>query len=156
MSTDEVSLFRPDLVFFGVEATDRFDLFRQLGVELDRRGLVRDTWYDAICDRERRYPTGLVSPAIQVAIPHTDPEHIVEPYIAIVRPASPVEFEAMAGVGDPVQAELVINLGIQREEGQVQALQDLMNIFMDDDATASILSQTTGEDMIRAIRSHII
>ena len=80
-----------------------------------------------------------------------DPEHIVEPYIAVVKPPRPVTFDFMAGMGDPVDAELVINLGITRDGGQVQVLQELMNLFQDEAAVADIMAQTTGEGMVAAI-----
>ena len=38
--------------------------------------------------------------------------------------------------------------------GQVEALQALMNIFMDADAAADVLGQTTPQGMVDAIRRH--
>ena len=61
---------------------------------------------------------------------------------------------AMAGMGAPVPAQIVINLGIAEPGGQVEALQTLMNIFMDADAAADVLGQTTPQGMVDAIRRH--
>ena len=58
---------------------------------------------------------------------------------APMKPAAPVTFNAMAGMGAPVPAQIVINLGIAEPGGQVEALQALMNIFMDADAAADVL-----------------
>ncbi len=58
----------------------------------------------------------------------------------------------MAGMGSPVPAQVIINLGITEPGGQVEALQALMNIFMDADAAADVLSQTTCQGMVDAIR----
>ena len=63
-------------------------------------------------------------------------------------------FNAMAGMGAPVPAQIVINLGIAEPGGQVEALQALMNIFMDADAAADVLGQTTPQGMVDAIRRH--
>ena len=49
-------------------------------------------------------------PAANIAIPHTDPGFVAKPYIAVVKPAAPVTFNAMAGMGAPVPAQIVINL----------------------------------------------
>ena len=86
-------------------------------------------WLDAVRTREDAYPTGLAMPAANIAIPHTDPGFVAKPYIAVVKPAAPVTFNAMAGMGAPVPARIVINLGIAEPGGQVEALQALMNIF---------------------------
>ena len=149
MSAVDTDLFKPELVFFDFEAEDRADFFTKLGEELNARGYIKDTWYDAITTREQNFPTGLACQAIKVAIPHTDPEHLNKPYIAVIKPKKPIVFDAMAGLGDPVPAELIVNLGLlQHADGQVAVLQALMGVFMDDSAVADVLSQTTPESMV--------
>lgn len=152
MSAVDTSLFKPELVFFDFEATDRVDFFKKLGVELSSRGYVKDSWFDAIMERETNYPTGLGCQAINVAIPHVDPEHLAKPYIAVIKPKTPIEFEAMGGMGDPVPAEFIVNLGLlAHAEGQVFILQALMGIFMDDNSCAEILAQDTPESMVETM-----
>ena len=51
-------------------------------------------------------------------------------------------------------AQIVINLGIAEPGGQVEALQALMNIFMDADAASDVLGQITPQGMVDAIRRH--
>lgn len=62
----------------------------------------------------------------------------------------------MGGIGDEVQAELIINLGIVREGGQVEMLQALMRIFMNDAAVADIMKQDTPEDLVATIQSYLV
>ena len=52
MSAVDTSLFKPELVFFDFDATDREDFFKKLGAELSSRGYIKDTWFDAIMERE--------------------------------------------------------------------------------------------------------
>ena len=150
----DTSLFKPELVFFDFEATTRDEFFSELGRRLDAQGYLKETWYEAVTARERAYPTGLQTPTLAIAIPHTDPQYLKRPYIAVVKPRRPIEFEAMAGIGDPVEASLIINLGVLRDGGQVEVLQTLMNVFMDDAAAAKIMAQTTPEGMVSAITEH--
>jgi len=79
---------------------------------------------------------------------------VSKPYIAVIKPTAPVTFNAMAGMGAPVPAQIIINLGIAEPGGQVEALQALMNIFMDADAAADVLGQTAPQGMVDAIRRH--
>ena len=152
MSNVDTSLFRPELVFFDFAATTRAEFFQELGERLDAQGYIKDTWFDAVTLREQNYPTGLACGAINVAIPHTEPEHLWRPYIAIVRPAQPIEFEGMGGIGGAVPAELIINLGLEaHNNAQVAVLQALMGIFMDADAVAEILAQITPEGMVETM-----
>lgn len=152
MAAVDIDLFKPELVFFDFEADDRMDFFAKLGKELDERGYIKDTWFDAITTREANYPTGLACQAIKVAIPHTDPEHLEKSYIAIVKPKTPIVFDHMAGLGDPVSAELIVNLGLLKHaDGQVAILQALMGMFMDDAAVADIMAQDTAEGMVETM-----
>ena len=144
---DNEALFAPELVFFDWECATPDEVFARLEGELVPRGYIADGWFDAVRTREDAYPTGL-------AMPHTDPGFVAKPYIAVVKPAAPVTFNAMAGMGAPVPAQIVINLGIAEPGGQVEALQALMNIFMDADAAADVLGQTTSQGMVDAIRRH--
>ena len=153
MSQVDTSLFRPELVFFDFEATDEWDFFKKMSDTLKERGYVRDSWHDAICAREKSFPTGLQFEKIGVAIPHVDPENIVKPYIAIIKPKAPIDFAPMADMVDhPVHTELIINLGLlAHAEDQVAVLQAMMGIFMDEEATAEIMAQDTPEGIIDAI-----
>ena len=86
MSAIDTSLLKPELVFFDFEADDRFDFFKKLGEKLKEGGYVKDSWLDAILEREKNYPTGLECTSISVALPHVDPENLIKPYIAIIKP----------------------------------------------------------------------
>ena len=153
MSQVDTSLFRPELVFFDFEATDEWDFFAKMSDTLKKKGYVRDSWHDAICAREKSFPTGLQFEKIGIAIPHVDPENIVKPYIAIIKPKAPIDFAPMADMVDhPVHTELIINLGLlAHAEDQVAVLQAMMGIFMDEEATAEIMAQDTPEGIIDAI-----
>ena len=153
MSQVDTSLFRPELVFFDFEATDEWDFFKKMSDTLKEKGYVRDSWHDAICAREKSFPTGLQFEKIGVAIPPVAPENIVKPYIAIIKPKAPIDFAPMADMVDhPVHTELIINLGLlAHAEDQVAVLQAMMGIFMDEEATAEIMAQDTPEGIIDAI-----
>lgn len=79
MSAIETDLLKPELVFFDFEATDRIDFFTKLGEKLKEGGYVKDSWLDAILEREKNYPTGLECTSISVALPHVDPQHLNKP-----------------------------------------------------------------------------
>ncbi len=143
-------LFSPDLVFFDLEAADRQEFFEKLAERLAERDLIQDSWLEAICEREKNYATGLSFPSVQVAIPHVDPEHIKRPYIAVIKPKTPIVFEAMAGMGDDVPAQLIVNLGVMRDGGQVAVLQKLMNIFMNEGYATELTGITDAQGMVDA------
>lgn len=154
MADADSRLFREDLVFCGVDVPSKEALFERLADVLSEKGYIKDSWIGAIEEREATYATGLGFPGIRVAIPHVDPEHIVTPYIAVVRPSKPVTFQAMAGIGGDVEAQLIINLGVMRDGGQVAVLQRLMNVFMDDERAQDILAQKEPKALLDTLVRH--
>lgn len=152
---DIAELFKPELVFFDIEATNKEEFFQQLGAKLDEQGYIQDTWYDAIVTREQNFPTGLQAPSTGVAIPHTDPEHLKKAYMAVVIPKAPIPFVHMGTEDEMVGAEIIINLGVEHQENQVDALQKLMMMFVNDEAVAEIKAQTTGEGVVEVIRKYL-
>ena len=155
MAVDGLDLFTPELVFLDMDCTDRDDFFKKMFAELSERGYVEDTWYKAITEREEHYPTGLMSATCSVAIPHTEPENVKHAYIAVIKPKHPIEFNFMGGMGDPVQAELIFNLGIKRKgDDQVKMLQTLMNFCMNDEAVAAIKDANTPQAVMECINKY--
>ena len=148
-------LFKPELVFFDIEAETKEEFFQQLGAKLDEQGYIQDTWYDAILTREKNFPTGLQSPEMGVAIPHTDPEHLKKAYMAVVVPQKPIPFVHMGTEDEMVDAEFIVNLGVEHQENQVEALQKLMMMFVNSDAVAELRAQKDGEGMVETIRKYI-
>ena len=112
MSAIETDLLKPELVFFDFEATDRIDFFTKLGEKLKEGGYVKDSWLDAILEREKNYPTGLECTSISVALPHVDADtyarrlfaflgfDVPTGYLAFHKAYSPVVLDASLSVKD--------------------------------------------------------
>lgn len=61
-------------------------------------GIVRETYLQALREREADYPTGILLDGYAVAIPHCDSQHAVSPAIYIIR--LPQEIEVNQADGD--------------------------------------------------------
>ena len=60
-----------------------------------KAGYAKPGYRKAILEREEKYPTGLHTPQIEVAIPHADAEWANEPSLTIGLLENPVTFEPM-------------------------------------------------------------
>lgn len=70
------SLFKRDTIFFIDEekvCTDR-EVLQIIGKLLLEKGYVKESFGNALIEREEKYPTGLAMVPYPVAIPHTDPD----------------------------------------------------------------------------------
>ncbi len=85
-------------------------------------GYAKEGFCQAILERENKYPTGLHTPQIEVAVPHADAEWTLQPSLVIGILDAPVIFEPMGGEGGDVQAELVFMLTIEDPSEHVDFL----------------------------------
>lgn len=142
------TLFSTDLVFYDWNVANTDELFTQLRDILVSRGNVTDTWIEGITTREAKYPTGILAPTINVALPHTDPEFIKEQYIAVIRPIRPICFLSMDGSGMTVQTDLIFNLGLNGNGLQVEILQRVLNLIMDKELLGKLLEKNTPQSLV--------
>jgi len=85
-------------------------------------GYAKSGYLEAILEREEKYPTGLHTPEIEVAIPHADAEWANTPSLTIGLLEHPVTFKPMGGEGGDVAVEIVFMLTIKEPKQQINFL----------------------------------
>lgn len=123
-----------ELVKASMTAVDSQDVIRQAGKILFDNGFVKDTYVDAVANREKEYPTGLQLKGIAVAMPHTDSSHVHKPAICVAKLDKPVVF---AHMGDPdtlVEAEIIFMMAIQNPDEQIDNLRSVLKVFTSEEA----------------------
>ena len=91
------SLFKKDTVFL-LEDDKEYsaeEILQNIGKRLSKRGYVKESFGNALIEREKKYPTGLKTYPYAVAIPHTDLGHVNIPCISFVRLKKGVDFHEM-------------------------------------------------------------
>jgi PTS system galactitol-specific IIA component len=104
---------------------------------LYRDGSVKDTYFDAMLERERAYPTGLPTQEVKVALPHAGVEHVNYSAMAVGILAHPVKFGEMGAPDNELDVEIVLMLANADPDEQVQTLRKLVDMF---DEPASLLA----------------
>ena len=70
-------ILKKELIKLAVEATDSEEALRIVAQGFVDNGYAKDTYPQAIVERERVFATGLPAPAFDIAIPHCDSEHVM-------------------------------------------------------------------------------
>jgi len=117
-----------ELILLGLDVPNAEEAIRRLGARMVDYGYVRETFVDAVIERERTFPTGLPT-SIPVAIPHTDAVHCCRPAIAIGVLTRPVTFGEMGNPQGKVDAKVIFLLSITDPSQQVVWLQKLVEAF---------------------------
>lgn len=99
-----------------------------------RKNFVKESFIDAIIEREKTFPTGLpTSSNISVAIPHTDSVHVNKKAISLAILKDAVEFGIMGEQEAKTPVKIVFLLAIDKQDSHLKILQKLISIFQNED-----------------------
>ena len=82
---DYKNMIQKDCIFLNLKVADRHELFEQVGEKLKRIGYVKDTYVDALNEREAEFPTGLMTKYLPISLPHVDSVNVNRAFIAVVK-----------------------------------------------------------------------
>lgn len=143
----------PSLILPGIDAADYEGVMRQVGGTVIREGYAKDTYVQALIERERDYPTGLDVSGYGVAIPHTSVDHVSKPGIAIAVLNNPVTFIQMGTDDETVGVRLVFMLAVVDPNKHIDELQRILEIIQDTAVLEKLLSAGSAEEIIGLIKT---
>lgn len=129
-------------------AVARDDALSLLADKAVEAGWARPGFVNALLTREAAYPTGLHTRALDIAIPHADPEWTLVPSMVVGVLEQPAVFQPMGGQGAEVLAKIILLLVIPDADTHVDFLRALSG-FIEDPDLLDDLSRT--EDVGRLI-----
>lgn len=138
---------REDLIFIDLDFNSREELIKYMSDQMMSVGKVKDTYCNAVLERELKYPTGLNTGDLKVAIPHTDPVHVKSAGIAVATLDKQVEFKNMEDPNQNIDVDLVFMLAVANPEAQVPLLVKLMGIFSSKELLKKIKESKTKNEI---------
>ena len=142
---------KEDLMITDLEAASNTDVFKALGGLLTEKGYTKDTYVNALIEREAEYPTGLDLMEVGVAIPHTDASHVNKNAIAIATLKNPVEWIQMGSDDEPVGVKMVFMLSLA-SKGHIEELQQIIGIIQDIELVKKMIEMKDPAAIIAAIK----
>ena len=143
------------LILVKESVSSREEIIRKLGDLLYSNKYVKDTYTQAVLDREVIYPTGLQARVAGVAIPHTDTDHVISPAVAVATLQEPVIFKGMGAPDTEISVDIVMMLAIHDPNLVVKVLRNVIFILEDDQSLAALQSATSKEEIKQIIENHI-
>lgn len=145
--------FNESLILTGVEAKSNMEVLECMATNLCKQGMVKESYKQAIKDRENNFATGLPTASVGVAIPHTDIEHVNQAAISVGVLKEEVNFGIMGEEESTVPVKVVFMLAMKESHAQLELLQKLMQIFQDESALttlATAASKTVIKELVSA------
>jgi galactitol PTS system EIIA component len=131
-------------IFSAFSNSDREGLLRELSTILESKGYVKDSYLESIINREKRHPTGLkVEDLINIAIPHTDVEHVLKPTMVVIKHRdSGLSFFRMDEPKIEIPVDVVFLLVVKEPDGYVNFLAALTSLFQDTQIIKQLIADT--------------
>lgn len=123
------TMFFEELIFLDKTFQNANEFFDFIYPVLNNKGFVKPSFLPAIKEREYNYPTALPTEPYIVALPHTDIEHIIKPFISVTRVNGGVSWHEMANNDHVLHADFIFLLGFIEKDGHINLLQTLMTCF---------------------------
>lgn len=124
---------KEELIFPRLEATNSKEVFEQVGGEFIKEGFCKDSYIDALVNRESEFPTGIDVDGFGIAIPHTDVSHVNKAGIAIATLEKPVKFIQMGTDDEEVDAKVIFMLAVDDPKKHLELLQNILAVLQDKD-----------------------
>lgn len=148
-------MFNENLVITDLDAKNQREVLTILTNKLRQYDLVKDTFLKAILKREAKYPTGLHTETIDVAIPHTDKIYVNSPSIAVATLTHPVNWEQMGSPGVIDHPILVIMLAIKDPKKQLSLLANLMVLLQNHIELKRIAETKDKKEIVKILNSYL-
>lgn len=143
-----------DIVFNQLSFKDQEELFKFVGQVLEDKQYVKPSFYAAIVAREKQYPTGIEVNGVNVALCHTDAEHIIENKIMVLKLDEPVEFKSMETL-EYIDVKLVFILLLNDPALHLEVLQNISTILQDETYLNEIYTTQTKENLFDLLKEKV-
>ncbi len=143
---------KESLIFTNLEAKTYEDVMRAVGQKVTAEGFAKESYVDALIDREKDFPTGLDIDGFGVAIPHTDVSHVNKAATAIAILKNPVTFVQMGTDDDYVDAKVVFVLAVDDPKGHLEQLQRIISIIQDKNVLEKLTQANEASEIINVIK----
>lgn len=124
-------MIKQDYIQLDLDCKDQEEAIQTLAQAFIRDGVVKDSYLEAVLQREKIYPTGLPAEAFAIAIPHAEAKHSNQAAISVGVLRHPVAFHQMGSPEIVLQAELLFMLAVDDPHAQIEFLKNMMRLIQD-------------------------
>jgi fructose-specific phosphotransferase system IIA component len=146
-----LDILSPNAIKVPLEATDKKAAIFELIDVLDEADLINDakTLRKVVWDREQQRSTGIGQ---GLAIPHGKSKCSKELVMAVGRPASPIEFDAVDK--KPVQLIVLLASPPDKTSEHIQALGKISRLMAQDDVREAAFHADSAEELFELFQQH--
>lgn len=128
------------IVYENLYCENNEKVLKFMAQELHKKDFVGSGYMDALWEREGKYPTGIYTGKINVALPHADYDAVHKSSISIAILKDPILFNRMDNPDQKLEVSIVFLLTIKSSENHLEVLSKLSQLISDQDKLKELLS----------------
>ncbi len=140
------------LILTDIDASNYSDVMEIMGREFVSNGYCKDTFVEALKEREAEYPTGIDIDGFGVAMPHTNITHVNKSAVGIGVLKNPVTFTHMGTDDEEVNVKLIFMLAVQDPNAHLEKMQAILSVIQDKDVLAKLALAKDKKEIISLIK----
>lgn len=136
-------MIKKELVFLGVQAKKRNEVFEFLAEKVQKEDLIKDTnaFTNAVIERENQISTNI---DFQIAIPHGRSETVLEPFISYMSTEYPIQWDE--GINGSVKYIFLIGVPkIGGDKTHLKYISEVSKKLIDEDFREELFQCQTQE-----------
>lgn len=132
------------------------DVERAMAAELERQGYAKDTFTNAILEREKVFPTALDMGGINVAMPYCDVANVNKAAICIGVLEHPVAWYRMDDPETTCEVSLVTMLALTEAHAHLEMLQKVIALVQNQELIEKVVKAESEEEIFDLVRDQLI
>lgn len=141
-----------ELIFIGLNAQTYQEIMTQMGQKFIDTGYCKETYIEALIDREQEYPTGIDIDGIGIAMPHTSITHVNSHAIGIGTLQQDVTFIHMGTDDERVSVKVVFMLAVDNPNAHLEKIQSILSVIQDKEVLKKIIHAKSKNEIITIIK----
>ena len=142
---------KEDCIIENLEAATKEEALTLMSTILLQKGYVKESFPEAILEREKHYPSGLPMEGHKIAIPHTDADHVKKSVILFARLAQPLEFSSMGDPDEKLEVRLISMFALAEKKEIGKMLEVLISAYSDNDVLEAILKAPSAKEIYQIL-----
>jgi len=149
------ALFDQSVLMLDIDAKDADEALTILAKRLVEKGYAKESYVQAILDREAEFSTGLPGFGRGIAIPHADPHHVNSSVMAVGILRNPVNFKMMGNHDELIPVEVMFMLALKESHSHMSVLQSLMDVIQNEALLTQIKESADAETLYALMSANI-
>lgn len=131
----------------------------QEAVEVIAKKLVKEDYVvpdfaQKVVGREKNFPTGLVLPAMNIGIPHTEAENVHKTVVSVATLDHQIKMHSMIDPTTEVDVSMLFLIAVSDPSGQVKILQQLMRLFQNEQLLQGVVSSDSADQILKMLNEN--